>query len=55
MKKVLLASMFLLISTIMASCTNDEVETSPNNSKTQITAETGGDSSGQTPISPPKR
>jgi hypothetical protein len=41
----------------MVSCTNDEVETTPNNNK-QISADmpdnSGGGSSGQTPTTPPK-
>lgn len=42
----------------MVSCSNDEVEITPNNSKQQVSADTPVDpidgQSGQLPISPPK-
>ncbi len=37
----------------MASCTNDDVETTPTTSKQQINAD-GDGQSGQTPLPPPK-
>ncbi|MNQ41478.1 hypothetical protein D3C85_551540 [compost metagenome] len=55
MKKVFLAATFILMCMNMISCTNDEVETSPENVKAQISADadTGGQT-GQTPTTPPK-
>jgi hypothetical protein len=42
----------------MVSCTNDEMETTPNNNKQQISADADSDpidgQNGQTPISSPK-
>jgi hypothetical protein len=54
MKKIFLVAAYMLSCTVMISCTNDEVETTSNKSKTLIATETGGDSSGQTPTKPPK-
>lgn len=43
----------------MVSCTNDEMETTPNNNDKQIVADVQADDiggqNGQTPIPPPKR
>jgi hypothetical protein len=54
MKKIFLATLYILACAITVSCTNDEVETSQNESKTLIATETGGNASGQTPTKPPK-
>ncbi|MNS30680.1 hypothetical protein D3C72_627160 [compost metagenome] len=53
MKKVFLAATFILMCMNMISCTNDEIETSPENVKAQISADTG-DENGQIPTTPPK-
>lgn len=52
MKKVILASMCIIASIVLFSCTNEAVETTPNNVKQQISA---NDGTGQVPIPKPKR
>ncbi|MFV5702545.1 hypothetical protein ACM55F_11795 [Flavobacterium sp. XS2P12] len=58
MKRIILVSCYIITCVAMVSCTNDEVETTPNNNKQQISADTDSDpidgQNGQTPISPPK-
>ncbi|WP_193743709.1 hypothetical protein [Flavobacterium sp. 83] len=57
MKRIILVSCYIIACVAMVSCTNDEVETTPNNNK-QISADildnSGGGQSGQTPTTPPK-
>ena len=57
MKRIILVSCYIIACVAIVSCTNDEVETTPNNNK-QISADipdnSGGGSTGQTPIPPPK-
>ncbi|MFV5699803.1 hypothetical protein ACM55H_15675 [Flavobacterium sp. ZT3R17] len=58
MKRIILVSCYIIACVAMVSCSADEVETTPNNNKQQIFADmpdnSGGGSSGQTPIPPPK-
>ncbi|MFV8328323.1 hypothetical protein [Flavobacterium sp. ZS1P14] len=58
MKRIILVSCYILACVAMVSCTNDEVETTPNNSKQQISADAASDpidgQNGQIPITPPK-
>jgi hypothetical protein len=55
MKRIFLVSCYMIASVVMVSCTNDDVETTPNTNKQQVSADVPGDGqSGQTPISPPK-
>ncbi|MFV8361526.1 hypothetical protein [Flavobacterium sp. LS1P3] len=58
MKRIILVSCYIIASVFMVSCTNDEMETTPNNNEQQIVAEVQADDiggqNGQTPIPPPK-
>lgn len=58
MKRIILVSCYIIACVAMVSCSNDEVGTTPNNNKQQISADADSDpidgQSGQTPISPPK-
>jgi hypothetical protein len=57
MKRIILVSCYIIACVAMVSCTNDEVESTPNN-KQQVSADapenTSGGSTGQTPTTPPK-
>ncbi|MBP6182938.1 hypothetical protein [Flavobacterium sp.] len=53
MKKIILVSCYIIACIVIVSCTNDGVETTPNN-KQQVSAYTGGGQNGQTLIPPPK-
>lgn len=53
MKKIILASLFIIASIGQFSCTNDGVETTPNNNKINIAAD-GGTGQIPVPIPPPK-
>ncbi|RDI58086.1 hypothetical protein [Flavobacterium glaciei] len=59
MKRIILVSCYIIVSVGMVSCTNDEMETTPNNNDKQIVADVQADDiggqNGQTPIPPPKR
>jgi hypothetical protein len=55
MKRIFLVSMCFIASAVIFSCTNDTVETTPNNNTTRVVADdTSGGQSGQIPIPPPK-
>lgn len=58
MKRIILISCYIVVSVVMVSCTNDEMETTPNNNEQQIVADVQADDivgqNGQTPIPPPK-
>jgi hypothetical protein len=55
MKKIFLVSCYMIVSVVMVSCTNDDVETTPNTNKQQVSADAPIDGdSGQTPITRPK-
>jgi hypothetical protein len=58
MKRIILVSCYIIASVVMVSCTNDEIETTPNNNEQQIAADVQADAiggqNGQTPIPPPK-
>jgi hypothetical protein len=55
MKRIFLLSCFIVAVTAMTSCTNDDVETTPNTNKQELSADAPGDGqSGQTPTTPPK-
>lgn len=45
--------MYVIASVMIISCTNDEMDTTPNNNKVNVTADTGGQET-QPPIIPPK-
>ncbi|MFM2368622.1 MAG: hypothetical protein RL619_922 [Bacteroidota bacterium] len=54
MKRIILASCYIITCVAMVSCTSDEVETTPNKQQ-QVSAYNSGDGqSGQTPTTPPK-
>ena len=55
MKRIFLISCYIIASTVMVSCTNDDVETTPkmNNQELRADAPIDGDS-GQIPTKPPK-
>jgi hypothetical protein len=50
MKKIFLVSCYMIASVVMASCTNDEVETTPKQVSTDAPRD---DSTGQIPVSRP--
>jgi hypothetical protein len=58
MKRIFLVSCYIIASTVMVSCTNDEVEATPKTNKQQVSADTPGEpidgQTGQTPTTPPK-
>jgi hypothetical protein len=55
MKRIFLVSMCFIASAVIFSCTNDTVETTPNNNTTRVVADdTSGGQTGQIPITPPK-
>ena len=54
MKRIFLVSCYIITSVVMVSCTNDDVETTPNRSKQQVSAD-GDGQSGQIPTTPPKQ
>jgi hypothetical protein len=58
MKRIFLVSCYIIASTVMVSCTNDDVETTPKTNKQQISADTPSEpidgQNGQTPLPPPK-
>jgi hypothetical protein len=58
MKRIFLVSCYIIASTVMVSCTNDEVETTPKTNKQQVSADASAEpidgQIGQTPTSPPK-
>jgi hypothetical protein len=58
MKRIFLVSCYMIACVVMVSCTNDDVETTPNTNKQQVSADTSADpidgQTGQTPTSPPK-
>ena len=57
MKRIILVSCYIIACLAMFSCTNDEMETNPNN-KQQVSADADSNpidgQNGQTPIIPPK-
>jgi hypothetical protein len=53
MKRIFLVSCYIIASVAMQSCTNDDVESTPNNKEVRAD-EPGDGQSGQTPIPPPK-
>ncbi|MGL2988257.1 hypothetical protein ACSVH5_11740 [Flavobacterium sp. RSSA_27] len=59
MKRIVVFSFYLLAIMTFVSCTNDELEPITHSSNTSIFSDdsdyTGGNSSGQTPITPPKK
>jgi hypothetical protein len=58
MKRIVILSCFLLSFMAFVSCTNDEIEPSSPSATTSVLAvdsDTGGNSSGQTPTTPPKK
>jgi hypothetical protein len=55
MKKIFLVSCYMIVSVVMVSCTNDEVETTPKTNKQQVSADAPIDGqNGQIPTTPPK-
>ncbi|MFV5692177.1 hypothetical protein ACM55K_09150 [Flavobacterium sp. LT1R49] len=58
MKRIILVSCYIIACVAMVSCSNDEVETSPNNNKQQVSADAPADpidgQNGQTPVPPPR-
>jgi hypothetical protein len=59
MKRIVIFSCFLLSTVAFVSCTNDEIQPSKPSATTSVLADdrdgTGGNSSGQTPTTPPKK
>jgi hypothetical protein len=58
MKRIVILSCFLLSAMTFVSCTNDEIEPSTTSATTSVLADdgdTGGNSTGQTPTTPPKK
>ncbi|MEM0577163.1 hypothetical protein [Flavobacterium polysaccharolyticum] len=59
MKRIVILSCFLLSTMAFVSCTNDEIEPSTPSATSSVLADdgdgTGGNSSGQTPTTPPKK
>ncbi|CAM2967241.1 hypothetical protein SAMN05444143_11045 [Flavobacterium succinicans] len=57
MKRIVILSCFLLAVMAFVSCTNDEIEPSKPSATTSILADDGlgGNSTGQTPTTPPKK
>lgn len=53
MKRIFSVSCYIIASVAMQSCTNDDVESTPNNKEVRAD-EPGDGQSGQTPIPPPK-
>ncbi|MFV5695195.1 hypothetical protein ACM55G_07125 [Flavobacterium sp. LB3P122] len=57
MKRIILVSCYIVACVAMVSCSNDEVETTPN-SKQQVSASAAADpidgQNGQLPVPPPK-
>jgi len=51
MKRIILVAMCIIANTVMISCTNDEVETTPSNNTVRVVAD---DPSDPIPIPPPK-
>lgn len=55
MKRIFLVSCYIIASVAMQSCTNDDVETTPNTNKQELSTVTAIDGqNGQTPLPPPK-
>ncbi|HEU4790512.1 MAG TPA: hypothetical protein VFS71_12550 [Flavobacterium sp.] len=55
MKRIFLVSCYIITSVVMVSCTNDDMETTPNTNKQQVSADAPIDGdSGQIPTTPPK-
>jgi hypothetical protein len=58
MKRIFLVSCYIIASSVMVSCTNDGVETTPKTNKQQVSADTPDEpidgQNGQTPLPPPK-
>ncbi|WP_269224030.1 hypothetical protein [Flavobacterium sp. IMCC34518] len=57
MKKIIVLLCFITSSITFVSCTNDDLESTTTPSKQQLTADSdlGGNSTGQTPTTPPKK
>jgi YbbR domain-containing protein len=57
MKRIVILSCFLLAAMAFVSCTNDEIEPNKPSATTSILADDGlgGNSTGQTPTTPPKK
>jgi hypothetical protein len=54
MKKLILASSYLIACLTLISCTNDEMETPPKTNQHLSAEDIGGGANGQTKIPPPK-